>query len=213
MRRLLDGLYMASGGLAAAFLATSCLIVLLQVSANLLSDLSGWMWGSPITLGIPNYAQLAGYAFAAASFLGLGYTFRTEGHIRVSVLIGSLSARGRLWLEAWCLCVGCLVSLFLSWSAVTYVADSLYFGDVSPGTLAVPLWIPQSAMAFGLIVLSVAITDRAVEFVLTARCTTTAPCTSARTADPALGMADPKLGKIWNGGTLVRNELEKLHGA
>ena len=213
MRGLLDGLYLASGGLAAAFLAASCLIVMLQVSANLISGLSEWMWDSPITLGIPNYAQLAGYAFAAASFLGLGYTFRTNGHIRVSVLIHSLSTRGRLWLEAWCLCVASVISLFLSWSAVVYVADSLYFGDVSPGTLAVPLWIPQSAMAFGLIVLAIAIMDRAVEFAITARSTTAAPCTSARTTAPVLGMSCPKPGQIWNAGTLAGNDLEKVHGA
>ena len=213
MRRLLDGLYLASGGLAAAFLAASCSIVMLQVTANLISELSDWMWDSPITLAIPNYAQLAGYAFAAASFLGLGYTFRTDGHIRVSVLIRSVSTRGRFWLEAWCLCVACLVSLFLSWSTVIYVYDSLYFGDVSPGALAVPLWIPQSAMAFGLIVLSVAIMDRAVEFALAARTTTAVPCTSARTTAPAPGMTCPKPGNIWNAGTLVGNDLEKAHGA
>ncbi|MGZ8410675.1 MAG: TRAP transporter small permease subunit [Hyphomicrobium sp.] len=196
MRRLLDNLYLASGGLAAAFLAASCLIVLLQVSANLLSDLSEWMWNTPITLGIPNYAELAGYAFAAASFLGLGYTFRTDGHIRVSVLMRSLSVRSRLWLEAWCLCVASLISLFLSWSAVIYVADSLYFGDVSSGSLAVPLWIPQSAMAFGLIVLTVAILDRAVEFAVTARSTTAAPRTSARMTALAPGMTYSKPGQI-----------------
>jgi TRAP-type C4-dicarboxylate transport system permease small subunit len=196
MRRLLDNLYLASGGLAAAFLAASCLIVLLQVSANLLSDLGEWMWNMPITLGIPNYAELAGYAFAAASFLGLGYTFRTDGHIRVSVLMRSLSVRSRLWLEAWCLCVASLISLFLSWSAVIYVADSLYFGDVSSGSLAAPLWIPQSAMAFGLIVLTVAILDRAVEFAMTARSTTAAPRTSARMTALAPGMTYSKPGQI-----------------
>ena len=213
MRRLLDGLYLASGGLAAAFLAASCAIVMLQVSANLLSDLSGWIWETPITLGIPSYAHLAGYAFAAASFLGLGYTFRTNGHIRVSVLNRSISGRGRLWLEAWCLCVACLVSLFLSWSAVLYVADSWYFGDVSPGTFAIPLWIPQSAMAFGLIVLSIAVMDRAVEFALSARSTTAASCTSARTTAATPGLAHPKPGQIWNLRTRAQSGLEPMHGA
>lgn len=213
MRRLLDGLYLASGGLAAAFLAASCAIVMLQVSANLLSALSGWMWETQITLGIPSYAHLAGYAFAAASFLGLGYTFRTGGHIRVSILNRSVSGRGRLWLEAWCLCVASLVSLFLSWSAVIYVADSLYFGDVSPGTLAVPLWIPQSAMALGLSVLSIAIMDRAVEFALGARSTTAASCASARTTAPTPDMAHPKPRQVWNLRTRIQSNLETIHGA
>lgn len=213
MRRLLDALYLASGGLAAVFLVASCLIVMLQVSANLLSDLSGWMWETPIMLGIPNYAQLAGYAFAAASFFGLGYTFRTGGHIRVSILNRSVSDRARLWLEAWCLCIACLVSLFLSWSAVIYVADSLYFGDVSPGTLAMPLWIPQSAMAFGLIILSIAIMDRAVEFALAARSTMAASCARARTTAPMPDMVPPEPGQIWNLRTPMQSNLERMHGA
>lgn len=210
MRRLLDALYLASGGLAAACLAASCMIVMLQVGANLLSDLSGWMWGIPVTLAVPSYAHLAGYAFAAASFLGLGYTFRTDGHIRVSVLIRSVSSRGRIWLEAWCLGVACLISLFLSWSAVAYVAESMYFGDVSPGMLAIPLWIPQSAMALGCIVLSIAIIDRTVEFAITG-------CSAAAVsvADDRTSTSDPhpQPTQIWNVGTLAQNDMEKISAA
>lgn len=210
MRRLLDGLYLASGGLAAACLAASCLIVMLQVGANLLSDLSGWMWSTPLTLAIPSYAHLAGYAFAAASFLGLGYTFRTDGHIRVSLLIRSVSSRGRLWLEAWCLGIACLVSLFLSWSTVAYVAESVYFGDVSPGMIAVPLWIPQSAMALGSIVLSIAIVDRAVEFAITARSTAAASLADDRTVTSE---RHPQPARIWNVGTVAQNDMEKISAA
>ncbi len=37
--------------------------------------------------------------------------------------------------------------------------ESFSYGDTSPGVLAFPLWIPQSAMAFGLIVFSVAMLE------------------------------------------------------
>ena len=207
MRRLLDGLYLTSGGLAAACLAASCMIVILQVGANLLSDLSGWMWDTPITLAVPSYAHLAGYAFAAASFLGLGYTFRTDGHIRVSLLIRSVSSRRRIWLEAWCLGVACLISLFLSWSAIAYVVESAYFGDVSPGMIAVPLWIPQSAMALGCVVLSIAVIDRAVEFAITARSTA-----AVSLADDRFSTPEPhqQPARIWNVGTLAQNDMEKI---
>lgn len=210
MRRLLDGLYLASGGLAAACLAASCLIVMLQVGANLLSDLSGWIWSTPLTLAVPSYAHLAGYAFAAASFLGLGYTFRTDGHIRVSLLIRAVSSRGRIWLEAWCLGVACLVSLFLSWSTLAYVAESMYFGDVSPGMIAIPLWIPQSAMALGCIVLSIAVVDRAVEFAITARSAAAASLADERTVTSG---PHPQPARIWNVGTVAQNDMEKISAA
>lgn len=213
MRKLLDGLYLASGGLAAAFLAASCLIVMLQVGANLLSDVTGWIWGTPVTLTIPSYAHLAGYAFAAASFLGLGYTFRTDGHIRVSLLIRSVSNRGRVWLEAWCLGIAALISLFFTWSTITYVADSWYFGDISPGMVAIPLWIPQSAMALGALVLSIAIIDRAVEFAASARSATAGASAEDQVPTAPSGPAQRHPGGIWNVGSLQQNDLEKIHAA
>ena len=211
MRKLLDGLYLVSGGLAAAFLAVSCLIVMLQVGANLLSDLSGWLWSTPVTLTVPSYAHLAGYAFAAASFLGLGYTFRTDGHIRVSVLIRSLSGRARAWLEAWCLGFACLISLFFSWAAVSHVADSAYFADVTPGMVAIPLWIPQSAMALGAIILSIAIIDRTVEFAtgtFSATAVSTTEDDGATTPD-----VQPQALPIWNLRAVARNDMEKISAA
>lgn len=210
MRKLLDGLYLASGGLAAACLAASCLIVMLQVGANLLSDLSGLLWATPITLGIPSYAHLAGYAFAGASFLGLGYTFRTDGHIRVSLLIRSISGPGRTWLEAWCLGVACLISLFFSWSAVSYVVDSAYFGDVTPGMVAIPLWIPQSAMAAGAIILSIAIIDRTVELAIGAL---SAPAIAPAGNGAITVAAQAQPIPIWNLAAVAHNDIEKISAA
>lgn len=213
MRKLLDGLYVASGGLAAAFLATSCLIVMLQVGANLLSDLSGWLWNTPISLAIPSYAHLAGYAFAGASFLGLGYTFRTDGHIRVSLLIRAVSGRGRTWLEAWCLGVACLISLFFSWSSVLHVVDSARFGDVTPGMVAIPLWIPQLAMAVGSIVLSIAVIDRTVEFAVGAFSATATAHPPENRAGDGIATPVPQPQPIWNLAAVAHNDMEKISAA
>ncbi len=37
--------------------------------------------------------------------------------------------------------------------------DSWRFGDLSPGLLAVPIWIPQSVMLAGLTILTIAFVD------------------------------------------------------
>ncbi len=41
--------------------------------------------------------------------------------------------------------------------------ESLEYGDVSPGMVPVALWIPQSAMALGLVILTISLLDSFVE--------------------------------------------------
>ncbi|MDZ7810157.1 MAG: TRAP transporter small permease subunit [Arhodomonas sp.] len=55
--------------------------------------------------------------------------------------------------------VALAMSAYASWWAVDLVRGSIAYGDVSPGLLAVPLWIPQSAMATGLAVFTLSLAD------------------------------------------------------
>ena len=48
---------------------------------------------------------------------------------------------------------------FFTWNTILLVADSIEYGEVSYGMIPVPLWIPQSFMALGLIVLTIALVD------------------------------------------------------
>ena len=165
MRLALDSLYRASGALAAVFLAAIAIIVLAQVGANVIDALAGWLTGAPIGLVIPSYAEVAGFFLAASSFLALAYTLRAGGHIRVTLLLQHAHGRRRLWAEAWCAFAGALMAAYFSWYAVGLTLESLHFGDVSTGMVPVPLWIPQAAMALGLIVLTVAMVDELVHVV------------------------------------------------
>lgn len=159
MRRALDRLYQASGVLGALFLVAICGIVLAQVGANVIDALASWVTGSPIGLVIPSYADFAGFFLAASSFLALPYALRHGSHIRVTLLIQGLPDGVRRWFEVWCALLGAAMAGFAAWYMVSLVAESWRFGDVSPGLVAVPLWLPQSGMALGLIVLAVALVD------------------------------------------------------
>jgi TRAP-type C4-dicarboxylate transport system permease small subunit len=162
LRPILDLLYRGSGALAALFLAAICGTVLLQVGANLIDKLVGWFGGVPPGLLVPSYAEFTGFFLASASFLALPYTLREGGHIRVSLLIQHLSGGPRRGIELWCLAMAAALTGYFTWFLIALVFDSFAFGDVSPGMVAVPLWIPQSGMALGLVILTIALIDELV---------------------------------------------------
>jgi len=163
MRKALDLVYRGSGILAATFLAAICLIVLAQVVANIIDAVAGWLTGSPIGLVIPSYAEFAGFFLAASSFLALAYALRAGAHIRVNLLIRHFSTGPRRGAELWCTGAGAVMAGYFAWYTVLLTAESLQYNDLSPGMIPVPLWIPQTAMAAGLIVLTIALVDSFVE--------------------------------------------------
>lgn len=159
MRAVLDGLYRVSGALAAVLLAAICVIVLLQVGANLIDKVIGWAGGTPPGLLIPSYSEFAGFFLAASSFLALAYTLRSGDHIRVSLIIHTLPPRARWAIELWCTAIAGSMTGYFAWYTARLVLESLRFNDLSPGIVPVPLWIPQTPVAFGLAVLTIALID------------------------------------------------------
>lgn len=162
MRGVLDRLYQASGALAALCLAAIAVVVLAQVAANLIDTLWRWASGTPIGLVIPSYAEFAGFFLAAASFFALAYTLRHGGHIRVTLALQALPPRPRRLAEVWCLAVATTLAGYFAVYMVRLCLESWHFADMSTGMVAVPIWIPQSAMALGLVVLTIALADELV---------------------------------------------------
>lgn len=163
MRKLLDTVYRASGVSAAACLLAICSIVLLQVGANLVDAVAGWITGAPIGLVVPSYAEFAGFFLAASSFLALAYSLRAGSLIRVTLVVRHFTGRWRRGVDLWCTAASAVLAGYFSVYTVGLVVESIAFGDVSPGMVPVPLWIPQSAMALGLIVFTIALIDGFIE--------------------------------------------------
>jgi TRAP-type C4-dicarboxylate transport system permease small subunit len=153
VRSALDAVYRACGAVAAVAIA----IIAALVTAQVVGRLAGVL--------VPGADDLAGYALTASSFLGLAYTLRRGGHIRVTLLLQRAGARERAGLEAAALGVGALVTAYFAWHVVEMAIDAWRFGDMSMGVLPIPLWIPQSVMAVGAVVLTVAFVDDLVEVV------------------------------------------------
>lgn len=162
MRRFLDLLYKGSGWLAAGCIAVICLLVVCQVMFNLIDRLSSLTTGAAVGLTIPSYADFTGFFLAAASFLALAYTLREGAHIRVSLVVSRLPAAMHRPLEIWSLAFSLAVTAYFSWYTAKLTYESYFYKDLSSGMIAVPLWIPQSAMLCGLVILTVALVDELV---------------------------------------------------
>lgn len=154
VRRLLDKLYFLSGMVAAFCLFMIMIIIVAQMFAR-------WA-GTPF----PGSSQYAGYFMAASSFLAFAYALNKGAHIRVSLFITALG-RHRFWGELWCLVIASAAASYLAFYAVKGVQISLQFNDISQGQDATPLWIPQSVVAFGAILLAISFIDNLVTLILT----------------------------------------------
>jgi TRAP-type C4-dicarboxylate transport system permease small subunit len=156
IRRALDAAYDL-----AAMLAALCLVLILAVIV--LQMASRWT-GIPF----PGSAEYAGYLMATASFLAFAHALNRGAHIRVSLLLGALG-RHRFWGEVWGLAIGTAASSYLAWYAVRTVHLSIKFNDVSQGQDATPIWIAQTPMAAGAVLLAICFADNLITLIATRR--------------------------------------------
>jgi TRAP-type C4-dicarboxylate transport system permease small subunit len=147
MRALLDRLYHAAGVLAACFLVGTLVMVLLGI------------FGRIMGFNVPGTDAYAGYCMAAAGFLALAHTLKSNEHIRVTLLLDHLHGRAKHLLELWALGVAALLAVLLAYFSARLAYQSLDFHDISTGNDATPLWIPQLTMAIGTAVLAIALVD------------------------------------------------------
>ncbi|MGB0498521.1 MAG: TRAP transporter small permease [Rubricella sp.] len=159
MRKLLDRTYLLAAWIAAFLILAIACLVSAQVVLNLLTRITSL----PLPSTIPSYADFSGFMLAAGTFLAMPYTFRSGGHIKVSLVTSRLPGRGALWAEVSALVVALGLVAFACVYIVALVYESWHFGDVSPGIIPIPLWLPQSFMALGMILLLVAICDTLVQ--------------------------------------------------
>lgn len=155
IRKFLDRLYVVSGAVSAGFLVLICALVTVQVLLNLVTKL----FGASVALSVPSYAEFAGFFLAAASFLALAYTLTRGGHIRVTLVVQYLPKWLQTILEIFALGLCALTALYGTWFMGKLTMDSLKFGDMSPGIIAVPIWIPQLSLVLGLGILAISLVD------------------------------------------------------
>lgn len=147
MRKILDAVYDGAAWLAALAMIGVLVWVLLSIVTRQLG------------INLPGTDSYAGYSMAAAGFLALAHTLKRNEHIRVTLLLGRLKGRPEHLLQLWALSVAVLLSGLFAYYSVRLAWQSRVINDVSTGNDATPLWIPQIAMAVGMVVLFIALVD------------------------------------------------------
>jgi TRAP-type C4-dicarboxylate transport system permease small subunit len=153
LRRFLDRLYVASGVLAAACLASIALVMLAQAGMR------------EVGMLLRGADDIVGWLCAASAFLALGYTFRHGELVRVGLFIDRLPVAGRRRAECVALGLAVLVSGYIVWAASNFVYESWQFEEVAQGLIRIPIWIPQMSFVVGALIFFVALLD---EFVVLA---------------------------------------------
>lgn len=159
MRRVLDAIYAAAQGLAAACFAAIAALVLVQIAGRLLDRGLTAIGRQALGVAIPSLAEIGAFLFVAAAFLGLAGTLRAGGHVRVTLLTGRLGPRAARALSALVIAGALALALWSAWHAGAMALDAWRFNSVSYGMVRVPLALPQAAMTLGLILLCVALAD------------------------------------------------------
>lgn len=150
LRTLLDKLYLSSGILSGLCIIAICLVILARVVGR-------WL-----AIEVPSSDDFAGFLLAAASFLGLAYTFREGGHIRVSLFTARLSDKLNHYLSCLVLILATLLVLYLTWHLAYLAYESYLFEELSSGYVPVQLWLVQLPLAIGMLTFSIACIDQTI---------------------------------------------------
>lgn len=162
MRRALDALYALCAALAALCLVAIAALVAIQVGARLLDTGLVALGRAPTGFAVPSLAEIGGYLLAAATFLALADTLAKNVHIRVDLLTTRLPDKARAMLDGLVALLAAGIAAFGSYATGGLALKSFSYGDVSYGTVPVPLALPQATLALGLVVLAIALVDEAV---------------------------------------------------
>jgi TRAP-type C4-dicarboxylate transport system permease small subunit len=118
--------------------------------------------GRLLAFNVPGTDAYAGYCMAGAGFLALAYTLKKGEHIRVTLVLEHIGGRAHRALELWALFAATVLAALFAYYSIRLAYQSWDFHDISTSNDATPLWIPQSAMALGTLVLLIAVLDELV---------------------------------------------------
>ncbi len=146
MNKIVTGIDKLShaGGVAASVLILAIfLLILLEIILRTVFKVT--------TLIADEYAA---YFLACLVFLGLAYTLKTEGHIRIKLLLSRLSPRGQAYLNLICLGIAFMFLIYFSW----YIQEVFYASVTSDSRSLhpsrTPIYIPQFFLLAGSVLMT-----------------------------------------------------------
>jgi TRAP-type C4-dicarboxylate transport system permease small subunit len=150
LARVTRPVYTLCGGLAIAMLVVITVVTLLQIGFRVFE------------VRVRGLSDVAAYATAGVTFLGLASTFRGGGLIRVELLLDRMPARWRAAVEVACLVIAIVVTGATTVATVDMVITSRNLGEAAL-FLPFPIWWAQVPMVIGLAVLTLAFSEALLE--------------------------------------------------
>jgi TRAP-type C4-dicarboxylate transport system permease small subunit len=113
-------------------------------------------------ISIESVEELSSYLLVGITFLSAADSFASGSFMRVDILYVRLSRPARMRLDRWLAALATLISAGITWYLAQLVWSSWAKRIVSPGALAIPLWIPQAVMVLGMLLLTIACMRHAI---------------------------------------------------
>lgn len=119
-------------------------------------DVLARKWGH--LFGIPSTRvtdEISGYILVLAGTWGMAYTLRTEGHVRIDVLLPFMGRKLRTFVDFIASITMGFFALVICWKSWVLVIDSIDTGITSSTYLLTPLYIPQTILSVGFTLLAI----------------------------------------------------------
>ncbi|MBU0544800.1 MAG: TRAP transporter small permease [Proteobacteria bacterium] len=146
-----------------AFGMVSGLVILVMGFILTYEVVCRYFFGSPTIWA----QEISIYLYVWTMLAAASYTLKIKKHINVDLVISHLPTRARALLEIATSAIGAIFCAIITVQGYEMIAATVQFGKVSATPLRVPMWIPQSALLIGFLLLtfqfSFIILDRAVE--------------------------------------------------
>ncbi len=134
--RVLDGVYLGAGVIAACGMVTILLLIVAQMVAR---------WSS---VAFPGSTDFAGYAMAATSFFALAHALTRGAHIRVSVFL-NMTEGTKFWLDSLATFIAAITATYFARYAIKTNAFSALLNDRTQGQDMVPEWVLSAVLTLG----------------------------------------------------------------
>lgn len=133
----------AFGGLSTAIILVVLVLTAMNVAAR-------YLFGAPMR----GAEEGTGFLVVAIVMFGAAEAYRRGDHIRIDILSGKFGERLGSFIEGVSHLVVAVLGALLAWTGWHTVGFSYAFGAYSSGYLEIPLWIPQSALVIGGVILA-----------------------------------------------------------
>ncbi len=105
------------------------------------------------------------YFFIALVSLGLAYTMRENGHIRITLFTGRLKGKAKKIQEIITTFVALLISLFLFYYSVLMTYETYSLGMKADTVSETPIYLSQIAVPLGVLLLNIELAGRLLRII------------------------------------------------